>query len=101
MSQGLNTITRKIIELEDELKNTGIWEQTVLCTLPMHEVDNTPSTADFIQWLRFDFIPNHLQKKKIANREKRLLVPHAIKYFGEYLHKGKLLQILIELDSLL
>jgi hypothetical protein len=33
--------------------------------------------------------------------EKQLLVPHAVKYFGDEVIKGKLLQILIEIDALL
>jgi hypothetical protein len=33
--------------------------------------------------------------------EKKMIVPHAIKFFGDDVKKGKLLQILIEIDSLL
>lgn len=102
MAEELNSIEGKINELENELKNTGLWEQTVPCPLFMNDNDNCPTRPDFIQWLRLVFIPNHLlQTKMVPDRGKKLLVPHAIKYFGREVHRGKLLQILIELDSLL
>lgn len=36
-----------------------------------------------------------------ATAEKNMIVPHAVKFFGDDVRKGKLLQILIEIASLL
>jgi uncharacterized protein YqcC (DUF446 family) len=67
-----------------------------------YEEGSEVSKPDFTQWLQFVFIPNHLQKNKIMPAAvKKLLVPHAIKYFGTDVQKGKLLRILIEIDALL
>jgi len=92
----------KTSELEAELKNTGLWQIRSPAWVDWFEDGNSMAKTDFIQWLQFIFIPNHLQKKNmISAAEKKLLVPHAIRYFGDDVRKGKLLQILIELDSLL
>ena len=102
MAEPENTVMNKTNELEAELKHTGLWQKTPPAWVHWFDDNNSIAKTDFIQWLQFVFIPNHLQKNKmIPAAEKQLLVPHAIKYFGDDVLKGKLLQILIELDSLL
>ncbi len=102
MTQLLNTITAKTSELEEELKSTGLWQNTTPAWVHWYDDSNRISTTDFSQWLQFVFIPNHLHKNKtIPAAEKSLLVLHALKYFGNDVRKGKLLQILIEIDALL
>jgi uncharacterized protein YqcC (DUF446 family) len=98
----VNTITAKTLQLEEELKATGLWQKDTPAWVHWYNDDNTIAKTDFAQWLQFVFIPNHLQKNRmIPAVEKGLIVPHAIKYFGDDMQKGKLLQILIEIDSLL
>ncbi len=102
MAAILNNIISKTVELEAELKSTGLWQKD----MPgwVHGFDDSSSIAktNFAQWLQFVFVPNHLQKNKtLPATEKKLIVPQAIKFFGDDVKKGKLLQILIEIDSLL
>lgn len=102
MTETIHTIKTKTEELEEELKSTGLWKNDMPDWVQGYDENNNISKADFAQWLQFVFIPNHLQKSNIISvAEKKLLVPHAIKFFGDDVKKGKLLKILIELDSLL
>ena len=102
MTELVNTIMDKTSELEKELKRIGLWQQHTPAWVHWFDEDRIMSGTDFTQWLQFVFIPNHLHKNKMVHgAEKKLLVPHALKYFGDDVQKGKLLQILIEIDSLL
>lgn len=102
MLEEVNTIMAKTAELENELKAIGLWQDSIPLWVHWYEGDRMTGKADFAEWLQFVFIPNHLQKNKmITVAEKNLLVPQAIKFFGDDVRKGKLLRILIEIDSLL
>lgn len=102
MTRLVNTIAAKTLELENELKSTGLWQKSMPAWVHWYDDSNRSSSTDFAQWLQFVFIPNHLQKSNIISvAEKNMIVPHAIKFFGDDVKKGKLLQILIEIDSLL
>lgn len=102
MTELMHTISAKTSELEEELKTTGLWQINTPAWVHWFDDGNSFGKTDFAQWLQFVFIPNHLHKNKIIPAaEKKLLVPHAIKYFGDDVRKGKLLQILIEIDSLI
>ena len=72
MRENIHNIINKTAELEEELRSMGLWHK------------NIPD------WI-----------KAIPHSEKKLIMPIAIQYFGDDVKKGKLLQLLIELDSLL
>jgi uncharacterized protein YqcC (DUF446 family) len=98
----INNIIDKTNELEEELRNTGLWKKKSPTWVQGFDDSFSITHTDFAEWLQFVFIPNHLvQNKNISVEEKNFLVPHAIKFFGDDVRKGKLLQILIEIDSLL
>ena len=98
----VNTLITKTSELEEELKNTGLWQKDAPAWVQEYDSNNGITKTDFAQWLQFVFVPNNLQKNKlITAAEKKLIVPQAIKYFSDDVKKGRLLQILIEIDSLL
>lgn len=102
MIEQVNTITAKTVELEEELKAMGLWQHNIPAWVHWYDDGNIVCKTDFAQWLQFVFIPNHLYKNKILlAAEKNLIVPHAIKHFGDDVKKGNLLRILIEIDSLL
>ena len=102
MLEQLNTITAKTLELAEELKDSGLWQNSTPAWVHWYDDNSSITKTDFAQWLQFVFIPNHLQKNNTTPAvEKSLIVPPAIKYFGTGVIKGKLLQILIEIDSLL
>lgn len=97
-----NCIAAKTTELVEELKSVGLWQKNMPAWVHWYDDSSRISPTDFAQWLQFVFIPNHLQKSNIISiAEKNMIVPHAIKFFGDDVRKGKLLQILIEIDSLL
>jgi uncharacterized protein YqcC (DUF446 family) len=101
MTEWENTITLKTAELEAELKITGLWQTQLPLWVIRYEEKHGINSTDFAQWLQFIFIPNHLKKiNSLPATEKKLLVPQAFKYFGSDVGKGKLLQILVEIDSL-
>ena len=102
MTELADTIILKTAELEAELKFVALWQNEMPAWVHGYNDDTEFTKPGFIQWLQFVFIPNHSQKIKIKQAvEKKLMVPYAIKYFGADVNKGKLLQILIELDALL
>ncbi len=97
-----NTIIHKTEELEEELRNTGLWQRDMPSWVHGFDESTGISATNFAEWLQFVFVPNHLKKNKaLPATGEHLIVPHALKYFGDDVRKGKLLQILIEIDSLL
>ncbi len=102
MADQYNTLMAKTGELEEELKKTGLWQKDMPAWVQGYDDNGSITKSNFAQWLQFVFVPNHLQKNiSLSAPEKKLIVPQAIKYFGDDVNKGKLLQILIEIDSLL
>lgn len=102
MAAQLHNIITKTAELEEALKNNGLWQKDMPAWVHGYDENPINTKNDFAQWLQFVFIPNHLQKNNVIPvSQKNIMVLHAIKYFGDDVKKGKLLQILIELDSLL
>ena len=98
-----NNIASKIKELELEMKAIGLWQKEVPEWVNDFEEKVLYNGKDFAQWLQFVFIPNHIQRaiNLPTIKEKKLIVPAAIKFFAKDVQRGKLLQILIEIDSLL
>jgi uncharacterized protein YqcC (DUF446 family) len=97
-----NNMISKMTELEKELQHAGLWQRAMPAWVLGYDESTVNSPADFAQWLQFVFIPNHLEGRHYATAQgKKFIVPAAIKFFGNDLQKGKLLQVLIEIDSLL
>ena len=102
MTEKVNTLLTKTGELVEELKRTGLWQNNTPAWVHEYDHNSEPVRTDFAQWLQFVFVPNHLYKKNPAETaERKLLVPQAVKHFGDDVQKGELLRILIEIDSLL
>jgi uncharacterized protein YqcC (DUF446 family) len=102
MPDHVNLIILKTHELEEELKLNGLWQNELPEWVTAFDKNSIISITDFAQWLQYIFIPNHLHKiKNIALAEKKLIGPQAMKYFGDDVKKGRLLQILVEIDALL
>ncbi|MEO8116113.1 MAG: YqcC family protein [Bacteroidota bacterium] len=95
------TIEDLIPALKIEMERAGLWQKSTPAWVNDFDELHLFQT-DFAQWLQFVFVPNQLQKNRQNTRMPHaLLVPRALKYFGTDLHKGKLLQILIEIDGML
>jgi uncharacterized protein YqcC (DUF446 family) len=103
MAQKDTLLIDKINELEQEMKNTSLWQKEAPRWVNYFEEKIFADGKDFAEWLQYVFIPNHLNiSGHISSvKEKKFIVPPAIKFFGEDVHKGKLLRVLIEIDGLL
>jgi uncharacterized protein YqcC (DUF446 family) len=89
---------KKVNEITDELKLAGLWKKNMPQWVTNYEDKMIASSQDFLEWLQFIYLPNFT---KLAAIEKKYIVPQAVKFFGEDVKKGRLLQLLVELDSLL
>ena len=95
-------IKEKITDVEREMKRTGLWRERM-----PYWVGHFPETAvtnetDFCDWLQFIYLPNLLKQTTGYQSiyEGHYVAPQAIKFFKEDVQRGKLLQLLVELDSL-
>jgi uncharacterized protein YqcC (DUF446 family) len=95
-------IAEKINEVRTEMKTTGIWNNHTPGWVNEFAKRNIATLEDFSEWLQFVYLPNRMQEAESnkAVLEKIYIVPQAVKFFGNDVKKGKLLQLLIELDSL-
>lgn len=89
---------QKVKEINDELKMTGLWKKQPPAWVNEYAERNIATEEDFAGWLQFVYLPNAMQQYN--RNEKKFIAPQAMKFFGEDVKKGKLLQLLIELDSL-
>jgi uncharacterized protein YqcC (DUF446 family) len=95
-------ITEKINEVIEEMKKTGVWENETPPWVKEFEKRSINTGSDFSEWLQFVYLPNRMQEAASNHWviEKKYIVPQAVKFFGNDIKKGRLLQLLIELDSL-
>lgn len=95
-------MVEKITEVREEMKRTGIWKNEFPGWVKDFTSNGQTNADDFCDWLQFVYLPNRLQDADCGknHRETNLIVPQAVKYFGKDINKGKLLQLLIELDSI-
>ncbi len=98
----VSLIAEKIQEVREEMMRAGLWAATTPEWVGHYEKRNFATVEDFNEWLQFIYLPNLKTDKawKKEGHEKDYIAPQAIKFFGEDIKRGKLLQLLIELDSL-
>jgi uncharacterized protein YqcC (DUF446 family) len=89
---------QKVREITAELKQAGLWKKHTPNWVTDYEEKMIATEQDFLEWLQFIYLPNFT---KLVAIEKKHIVPQAVKFFGEDVKKGRLLQLLVELDSLL
>ncbi|RYE17436.1 MAG: hypothetical protein EOP51_23900 [Sphingobacteriales bacterium] len=93
-------LQEKVGQIMQELKMQQLWESIPPVWVTRFKVCEIPQN-DFAQWLQFIYLPNLLQPGTANSIQASVfLVPQAIEYFGSDVCKGKLLQLLVELDSL-
>ncbi len=99
---GTFLIAGKINEVRAEMKRTGLWKMEIPAWVKEFEKRTITNREDFSEWLQFVYLPNRVQEAESRPpvMEKIYIVPQAVKFFGSDIKKGKLLQLLIELDSL-
>lgn len=87
----------KVEEIIDELRANGLWKTTDPLWVKNYEANINLVHDDFAEWLQYVYLPNCMWHKAAAAQS---IVPQAMKYFGNDVRKGKLLELLIELDAL-
>jgi uncharacterized protein YqcC (DUF446 family) len=98
----MNAITDKVMELKTEMKRIGLWKKQVPDWVNSFVQTDIKTEQDFAEWLQFVYLPNRMQvENRSSMGTEKYIVPQAIQFFGTDVQKGTLLQLLIELDSLL
>jgi uncharacterized protein YqcC (DUF446 family) len=97
----LNNTQIKVNEIIDELKKNGLWKRKQPLWVSDFEKIKIVNGQDFTDWLQFVYLPNILSGKGGVTIENRHIVPQVVSYFGDDIKKGKLLELLIELDALM
>lgn len=94
-------LAEKISEVCDELKRISLWKTGIPDWVNNYN-KAVETEVDFCEWLQFIYLPNLLQQTQhheILTRDQNL-APQAVKFFGDEMRRGKMLQLLVELDSL-
>jgi uncharacterized protein YqcC (DUF446 family) len=96
-------LKEKVNEVRGELKRCGLWKKDIPGWVTDFEKKEISSHQDFADWLQFVYIPNILEQTELATQvaSRSYVALQAKKFFSTDVQKGKLLQLLIELDSLL
>jgi uncharacterized protein YqcC (DUF446 family) len=95
-------VVEKINEVQEEMKRNGLWVSAAPGWVREFGKRSVATGEDFSEWLQFIYLPNRKLEAagKMGGEEKKYIAPQATKFFGADVQKGKLLQLLIELDSL-
>jgi uncharacterized protein YqcC (DUF446 family) len=91
-------VSEKINEIIAELKQLQLWRKQAPEWVTDFSHKEIISEEDFTGWLQFVFLPNLHQNERIVAGN--YLAPQAMRFFGGDLGKGRLLRLLVELDSL-
>lgn len=91
--------TEKIREIQAELQKNGLWKNEMPGWVMEYEEKRLKTSQDFLEWLQFIYLPNCMNE--LPSVTKSLIVPQALKFFGKDVQKGRLLQLLVELDALI
>ena len=94
--------TDKLNDLQDALKEYGLWQDEVAGENVLFSPGVLVTANDYARWLQDVFFTGVSLPARIkTGDEKRTTMLQAIKFFSIGDEKGKLLQILIEVDALM
>lgn len=90
-------LTEKVAEVYEELRRTSLWKAEVPEWVQQYK--NIPCTqVEFSEWLQFVFLPNKVQGNRTIISGG--IAPQAMRFYSTEVSKGRLLQLLVELDSI-
>ncbi len=87
------------MEIEEELKLLGFYKKMPPVWVYQFELLEQIKDEDFLEWLQYVYLPN-CKNARMSSVNSRIAL-QAKKYWIEDWQKGKLLQLLIELDALI
>ncbi len=94
-------IVQKVNEIKAELQRLGLWQSHAPAWVGEYKAHPLSTEDDFGTWLQFIYLPNQLDAVRHPIEERQYIVPQAVSFFSSDLQKGKVLQLLIELDALI
>ena len=94
------TLEEKVNEIKAEMKRLSLYKRYTPGWVNDFTKRKIVTEEDFAGWLQFVYLPNRLQAQCHTPPADMLIVPQALQFFNADINKGKLLQLLIELDSL-
>ena len=92
-------LSNKLHEIRQELRRLGLWQPHIPPWLSQYEAMPECSGVAFPAWLQFVYLPGksfHGQHSAAY-----FIAPQAMAFLEEVPDKGRLLQLLIELDALI
>jgi uncharacterized protein YqcC (DUF446 family) len=96
------SINETVLEINREMQLQGLWKKEMPDWVTDYDKRGIRTEEDFARWLQFVFLPNCLMNdRKYPLKNRKYIVPQAKKYFSRDIQKGRLLQLLIELDALI
>lgn len=95
-----DAIIQKVIEIKAELQRFDLWQLHAPAWVSDYKMYELSSLQDFYSWLQFVYLPNRLRITQDYVTEREYIVPQAVIFLQDDLQKGKILQLLIELDAL-
>src|SRR5690606_4763001 len=96
-----NLLTRKLEELQQELKIQGLWKKGTPAWV--HEFRQEEyKKVEFFEWLQFVYMPNRLMYNAdfSLSEHENFIALQVKKHAGEALMDKKLLTLLIEIDAI-
>ena len=98
----ISLIAEKVSEVKEEMKRVGLWSATTPAWVLQYGKRNITTGEGFCEWLQFIYLPNRKTDMVMKNKDagSDYIAPQASRFFSEDIKRGKLLQLLIELDSL-
>ena len=94
-------VHEKIEEVIDELKHYNLWKTETPSWVTDFSNKSILGEEDFAEWLQFVFLPNLSRQPNTGTAVVASDVAvQAMKFLGDDVKKGKLLRLLVELDSL-
>jgi uncharacterized protein YqcC (DUF446 family) len=98
----ISLIAEKVSEVKEEMKRVGLWSATTPAWVLQYGKRSITTSEGFCEWLQFIYLPNRKTDMVMKNKDagSDYIAPQASRFFSEDIKRGKLLQLLIELDSL-
>ena len=95
-------ITQKVREITKALKETGLWQEQEPHWVSVYHDRLVTEDNNFFSWLQFIYLPNLLleENSRPSSGKKTYVAPQAFHFFPNNMKAEKLLQLLVELDSL-
>src|SRR4030095_12902467 len=100
---GDNELKEKIKQIREELKQNGLLKKHMPEWVMDYDKHDINDHQDFADWLQFVYLPNILEESEDPQTsfQRSYVALQANKFFAKDIGRGKILQLLIELDSLL